>query len=111
MNLLTVVNFCHVLSRLTYKISDFGVVTATMAAKKWLQIKNKISRKELRSIIHSRKFIYTISPGLFPRPDYWDSNIKVLGHQELKRKTDWKPEKELTEFIEKHKKILFITFG
>jgi len=82
-----------------------------MAAKKWLQIKDKTSRRELKNIIHSRKFIYTISPGLFPRPSYWESNIKVLGHQELKRETEWQPEKELTEFIDKHEKILFITFG
>ncbi|TFH38705.1 MAG: glycosyltransferase [ANME-2 cluster archaeon] len=104
-------NYGEHLNKLTFKFSDFGVVTATMAAKKWLQISDKISRRELKNIIHSRKFIYTISPSLFPRPDYWDSNIKVLGHQELKRKTDWKPEKKLTEFIEKHEKILFITFG
>jgi len=104
-------NYGDFFNKLTFKLSDFGVVTATMAAKKWLQIKDKISRRELKNIIHSRKFIYTISPSLFPRPDYWESNIKVLGHQELKRKTDWKPEKRLTEFIEKHKKILFITFG
>jgi len=104
-------NYGEFFNRLTFKISDFGVVTATMAARKWLQIKDKISRRELKNVIQHRKFIYTISPGLFPRPDYWESNIKVLGHQELKRKTEWKPEKELTEFIDKHEKILFITFG
>ncbi len=104
-------NYGEFFNRLTFKLSDFGVVTATMAAKKWLQIKDKTTRRELKNIIHSRKFIYTISPSLFPRPGYWESNIKVLGHQELKRKTDWKPEKKLTEFIEKHEKILFITFG
>ncbi len=104
-------NYGEFFNKLTFKFSDFGVVTATMAAKKWLQIKDKITQKELKNIIHSRKFIYTISPSLFPRPGYWESNIKVLGHQELKRKTDWKPEKKLTEFIEKHEKILFITFG
>ena len=104
-------NYGEFFNKLTFKLSDFGVVTATMAAKKWLQIKDNITRKELKNIIHSRKFIYTISPMLFPRPSYWESNIKVLGHQELKRKTDWKPEKKLTEFIEKHEEILFITFG
>ena len=92
---------------MTFKLSDFGVVTATMAAKKWLQIDEKITRRELKNTIRSRKFIYTLSPSLFRWPDYWESNIKVLGHQELKRKTDWKPEKKLTEFIEKHEKILF----
>jgi UDP:flavonoid glycosyltransferase YjiC (YdhE family) len=104
-------NYGEFINRLTFKLSGFGVVTATMVAKKWLQIKDKITRRELKNIIHSRKFIYTISPSLFPRPGYWKSNVKVLGHQELKRKIDWKPEKKLTEFIEKHKKILFITFG
>ncbi len=104
-------NYGKFFNKLTFKLSDFGVVTATMAAKKWLQIKDKITRKELKNTIRSRKFIYTISPSLFPRPSYWESNIKVLGHQELKRTTDWKPDKELSEFIEKHEKILFITFG
>ncbi|MFC2129164.1 glycosyltransferase [Bacteroidota bacterium] len=104
-------NYGRFFNKLTFKFSDFGVITAAMAAKKWLQIDEKITRQELKNTIHSRKFIYTLSPSLFPRPDNWESNIKVLGHQELKRETDWKPEKELTDFIDKHKKILFVTFG
>jgi UDP:flavonoid glycosyltransferase YjiC (YdhE family) len=104
-------NYGEYFNKLTFKFYDFGVVTSTMVAKKWLQIKDKITRNQLKNLIHSRKFIYTISPSLFPRPGYWENNIKILGHQELKKKTDWKPEKKLTEFIEKHEKILFITFG
>jgi UDP:flavonoid glycosyltransferase YjiC (YdhE family) len=104
-------NYGEYFNKLTFKLYDFGVVTTTMIVKKWLQINDKITRKQLKNIIHSRKFIYTISPSLFPRPSYWESNVKILGHQELKRKTDWKPEKKLTEFIEKYEKILFITFG
>jgi UDP:flavonoid glycosyltransferase YjiC (YdhE family) len=104
-------NYGEYFNKLTFKFYDFGVVTGTMIAKKWLQINDKITRRQLKNIIHNRKFIYTISPSLFPRPGYWGSNVKVLGHQELKRKTDWKPEKKLTEFIEKNEKILFITFG
>ena len=98
-------------NKLTFKLYDFGVATMVKTVKKWLHINDKITRKQIKNIIHSRNFIYTISPSLFPRPSYWESNIKILGHQELKRKTDWKPEKKLTEFIEKYEKILFITFG
>jgi UDP:flavonoid glycosyltransferase YjiC (YdhE family) len=104
-------NYGEFFNKLTFKFYDFGLATGTIIAKKWLQINDRITRKELKNIIHSRKFIYTISPSLFPRPVYWESNVKVLGHQELKRKNDWKPEKKLTEFIEKNEKILFITFG
>ena len=104
-------NYGEFLNKLTFKLYDFGAVTAAMIFKKMLKINDKITRKQLKNIIHSRKFIYTISPGLFPRPGYWENNVKILGYQELKRKTDWKPEKKLTEFIEKYEKILFITFG
>ena len=98
-------------NKLTFKFFDFGVATMVKTVKKWLHINYEIPRKQIKNIIHSRNFIYTISPSLFPRPSYWESNIKILGHQELKRKTDWKPEKKLTEFIEKYEKILFVTFG
>jgi len=104
-------NYGEFLNKLTFKLSDFGVVIATIIVKKLLQINDKITRVQLKNIIHSRKFIYTISPSLFPRPSYWESNVRILGYQELKIRTDWKPEKKLTEFIEKHEKILFITFG
>jgi len=101
-------NFGEYLNKLTFRIYNFGVVTSTMMIKKMLNIKDNITRKQLNNTINTRKFIYTISPSLFPRPS---SNVKVLGHQELKGNTEWKPEKSLTDFIAKHDKIVFITFG
>ena len=104
-------NFGDFFNKLTFKLYDFGAATAALSTKKWLPIQDKIKRTELKKIVRNRKFIYTISPRLFPRPDYWESNIKVLGHHAVMKETDWKPKKELTEFIDKNEKILFITFG
>lgn len=104
-------NYGDFFNKLTFKLYDFGVATTAMTAKKWLHIRDKIKRSQLKSIVRNRKFIYTISPQLFPRPDYWKSNIKVLGHHSVQKKTNWKPEKELSEFIDRNEKILFITFG
>jgi sterol 3beta-glucosyltransferase len=104
-------NYGEFFNKLTFKLYDFGAVMAPFIFKKMLRIKDKITLNRLKNITQSRKFIYTISPGLFPRPGYWKDNVKILGHQELKRTTDWKPEKKLTEFITKYEKILFITFG
>lgn len=98
-------------NKLTFKLYDFGATTAALITKKWLHIEDYIKRTDLRSIVRSRRFIYTISPSLFPRPYYWESNIQVLGHHAVKKSTYWKPEKELSEFVEKNEKILFITFG
>lgn len=104
-------NYGEFFNKLTFKLYDFGAATAALTTKKWLHIQDKIKRTELKKIVRNRKFIYTISPRLFPRPDYWESNIKVLGHHAVMKETDWKPKKELTEFIDKNEKILFITFG
>jgi len=76
-------NYGEFLNKLTFKFYDFGSVIAAMIFKKMLQINDKITLKQLINIIHSRKFIYTISPGLFPRPDYWGNNIQILGHHEM----------------------------
>jgi len=104
-------NYGNILNKLSFSLVDFGIVTTTMIAKKWLKITEIISRKQIGNVIHSRKSIYTISPSLFPRPEYWHDNIKILGYYERKSISNWYPEKTLTDFIEKHNKILFITFG
>ena len=104
-------NYGKFLNKLSFSLADFGIVTTTMIAKKWLKLTGNISRKQTKNVIHNRKSIYTISPSLFPRPDYWNDNLKVLGFQERNKTVNWNPDKTLTDFIGKHNKILFITFG
>jgi len=104
-------NFGHFLNKLTYSLANFGLVTTTKISTKWLKLKRKISRKEIKNAPLSNKAIYTISPALFPRPDYWPENLKVLGYHERDKTVNWKPDKNLERFIANHDKILFVTFG
>jgi sterol 3beta-glucosyltransferase len=104
-------NYGACINKLTFKLYSYGVGQNAKTIRKSLGIPGRISRKQLTSIVNTRKFIYTISPAMFPRQEYWDSNVQVLGHHELKRKTSWNPENELVEFIRKNKRIVFITFG
>ncbi|MFC2126309.1 glycosyltransferase [Bacteroidota bacterium] len=103
-------NFGTFFNKLTYSLYYFGIVTTAKITMKWLKL-SKISRKQIRNSFLENKVIYTISPSLFSRPDYWKGNLKVLGYHE-KNKTDiWQPDKELTDFLTKYEKILLITFG
>ena len=104
-------NFGPLLNKLTYSLANFGLVTTVMISKRWLKIEGKISRKQIRNVLLSNKAIYTISPSVFSRPDYWNDNIKVLGYHERNKIVNWQPDKELSDFLEKHNQILFITFG
>jgi len=104
-------NYGPFLNKLTYSLANLGTITTLMISIKWLKIKEKMTRKQVKHAYYSNKAIYTISPSVFKRPDYWDDNIQVLGYHDRTKINNWQPEKELFDFIEKHDKILFITFG
>lgn len=100
-------------NKLTYALANFGLVTTVMISKNWLKTKNKIRRRDIKKILSSNKAIYTISPSLFPRPDYWNENRKVLGYHERKKTMIHPEDENLIDFLERHDdhRILFITFG
>lgn len=104
-------NYGSCLNRLTYSLADFGLVTTVKITARWLELSSKITRKQIKSALHSNRVIYTISPSLFPRPGHWKENLRILGYPERKKNTGWKPGKPLGDFLEKHGKFLFITFG
>lgn len=99
------------LNKLSFSLAGFGMVTTTMISKRWLNLPGKTNRKALFRILKEGRSVYTISPVLFARPVEWPKNLQVLGHHQPKLKQTWKPSPELSAFIEKHEKILFVTFG
>lgn len=98
-------------NKLSFSLAHFGMVTTTLMAKKWLNIKRKISRKSIRNILQFNRTIYTISPALFKRPDNWHENLQVLGYHERNKTINWQPTRELIDFLNKHEKVVLITFG
>jgi UDP:flavonoid glycosyltransferase YjiC (YdhE family) len=104
-------NYGSFLNKITYSLANFGLVTTVMITKRWLKITKKITRKQIKNALLSNKAIYTISPSLFSRPDYWNENLKVFGFHERNKTINWRPDKDLNDFLEKHHRILLITFG
>ena len=104
-------NYGSFLNKLTYSLANFGLIVTVMITIKWLKITKKITRKQIKSALLSNKVIYTISPSLFSRPEYWNENIKVLGYHRLTKSKNWRADRGLNDFLEKHHQILFITFG
>ena len=61
-------NYGTFFNKLTFKLYNIGVATTIKTVQKWLHVSEKVTRKEAINIIKTRKFIYTISPVLFPKP-------------------------------------------
>lgn len=102
------------LNRFTYRFSNFflfkTIKSSTKRYHKELGIKvgSLVIKKH---ILAEEEMIYTISPSLFPKPSDWSDNVHIVGYHENEADLNWKPSKELEDFISKYDKILFITFG
>jgi len=64
-----------------------------------------------KAMLETEKTLYTISPSLFPRPDYWPKPANVVGYYERDKPVNWRPDEDWVKFLERHEKIVFITFG
>jgi UDP:flavonoid glycosyltransferase YjiC (YdhE family) len=104
-------NYGDFINKLTFSLANFGMITAIKTSRKWLKLKDKFNRKEILEVLNNNKSIYPISPSLFSRPEEWHPNLKVLGFHQCNSTSEWQPDKDLNDFINKHDKILFITFG
>jgi len=106
-------NFGPFLNKLTYSMANFGTVMTVGITGRWLNLARKIPRRQIKNTLLSRKVIYTISPTLFSRPDYWPENLQVLGFHARRKTKNWQPDEKLIAFLAKHKDngILLFTFG
>ncbi len=64
-----------------------------------------------KAMLETEKTIYTVSPSLFSRPDYWPETAQVVGFFERDKTVDWHPDEHLLTFLDTHEKIVFISFG
>lgn len=104
-------NYGAFFNKLTYRLANFGLIKTISGSLKWLSTPNKLTTKDIKRSLFINKSIYTISPTLFQRPDYWPENIQVLGYHERKKTSNWKPTKELELFLKTHSKVILVTFG
>lgn len=105
-------NYGNLLNKLTYKISNFGLIKTIYDTQKKLPKNISYSKKEIRNNIFKKNLIYTISTSLFQRPNQWKKNVQVLGyHNRATDISNWKPSEELINFLNSYDKVIFLTFG
>lgn len=66
-----------------------------------------------RHMLNQERTLYLISSSLYPRPEHWPEQARVMGYFERPKTGNWSPPPELTEFLERfhEEHITFITFG
>ena len=100
-------NYGEFINKLTYDLANYGLIKTISSSFKHLNV----GAKDIKKALFGNKTIYTISPTLFNRPEYWTKNLQVLGYHERKKSNNWTPPEDMLSFINQHQKIVFITFG
>ncbi len=87
--------------------------STAMAIKKMTKkyVKTPYTTARIKKALLETKVCYTFSQILFKKPSYWGDHTMIAGFQERNKQKHFEPSEELKAFIEKHEKILFVTFG
>ncbi|WP_053991595.1 glycosyltransferase [Mangrovimonas sp. TPBH4] len=104
-------NFGTTINKFTYDLANFGLIKTISSSLKSLSIPKQIKTRQIKKALFEEKVIYTISPSLFKRPEYWNDNLYVLGYHERKKTINWEPSAELISFLQNHSKVILVTFG
>ena len=104
-------NYGTFLNGLTYKFVNYMLAKNIINSTKDIRAELNISSKEVQDVILTKKMIYTLSQVFFKPQEYWPPNVKVLGYHERNVTSNWEPSEALKSFIDKHDRILFLTFG
>lgn len=104
-------NFGPFINKLTYRLANFGLIKTISGSLKYLSTPKKISTTAFQKALFENRAIYTISPTLFKRPDYWKDNLQVLGYHERKKTNNWQASEALEAFLKRHDKMVLVTFG
>jgi len=104
-------DYGSIINKLTYKLANYGLTKNIKGATKHLPNEYTFSSSKISKAILTSRMIFAISPALCPKPNYWPNQVEVTGYKKIKDKSKQPISEELMAFINRHEKVLFLTFG
>jgi len=104
-------NYGSFLNKLTYKLANWGLLKNIQSSSKSYRKELGISMESIKQQLFGSDMIYAVSHNLFAKPADLPTHAHFVGYHERNKLNHWKPSAELEAFVNKHEKILFITFG
>lgn len=102
-------NFGKTINRWTFQFTRYATIKNLRAyLKKYKQ--QDPGQKALVNALLNEPAVFTVSPSFFEL-EGTPSHVHYLGYQERNKERHWKPSEALQQFILRHKRFMFITFG
>ena len=104
-------NYGGFINKLSYKLANWGLLQNIKSSSKFYRKELGIGMKDIKQQLFKSDMLYAVSPNLFEKPKDLPIYAHFVGYHERNRQMNWKPDPDLLEFMERHEKVLFITFG
>lgn len=102
-------NFGKIVNEWTYQFTRWASIKNLRVFLKKLGEEDPGQRSLTKAMLNEIA-VFTVSPNFF-RLENQPSHVHFLGYQERNKEKHWQPSDSLNQFLERHKRFLFITFG
>ena len=105
-------NMGKFLNRMTYALANRAYVSNIASTSKHLLNGVKVRKKAIGESLINTRMLYLVSPSIFPQNKDWPNHVRMLGfHMGSTPKNNEAPNQEVVNFVEKHPKLVLLTFG
>lgn len=105
------INMGGAMNKLLYRLTIYAMQKNIIKTAGRRMKEYRLTKSDIRSAIIDTDIIYTVSKHLFPKPKEYPAHAKVIGYVERDKKSHWEPEAKLLDFMNKHNKLVMLTFG
>lgn len=100
-----------VINRWTYRLIRTAIAYSIKKSQKSVAMPHAHGLSEIKRLLRSMPAAFAVSPTIVRRPDHWPTNAQVVGYHHRPSATNWRADDQITAFLARHERVLFLTFG
>ncbi len=98
-------------NRLTYSLTNSVIRKTIKSYFKRLPQPINLNSKEIKVAYHRTPMLFGIDKEIFPRDSSWTEDTHLVGYLERDKSHNYQPPEPLVTFLQRHEKVLLLTFG
>jgi UDP:flavonoid glycosyltransferase YjiC (YdhE family) len=98
-------------NRFTYGLTNSVIRKTIKSYFKRLPQTINLKSKDIKAAYQRTPMLFGIDAEIFPRDESWTEETHLVGYLERDKSQNYQPPESLVTFLQKHKKVLLLTFG
>lgn len=101
----------QVVNRWTYRLITTMIAYSITGSQRDVRLPKKYGVRQIKRSLRTMPIAYAVSPTIVQRPIDWPDNAQIVGYYDRKFSSVWQAPESLSTFLDRHDRVLFLTFG